>query len=161
MKSLFKNNKLVKSAGITFAALAISVVTIVGVVSAQEPAEGEQNGRRGFRGNSELHAYLHSEDVKADMQSAIAEVLGLTVAELEAAKENGQSIRDLAEENNVDLATLSAAKLSVKADALADAVADGIISQDEADQMLERFENRGNGGRRGGRGNGPRTDSTL
>ena len=97
------------------------------------------------------------------MQSALAEALGITVAELEAAKAEGQSIRDLAEENGVDRATLTAVKLAAKQDALAQAVADGIITQDEADQMLERLENRGSGKGFGGRrgGNGLRSGNTL
>ena len=56
MKQLFAKNKIVKSVGITVAALAISVVTIVGAVSAQEPTGEGQTGRRSLGGNSELHA---------------------------------------------------------------------------------------------------------
>ena len=150
MKQLFAKDKLVKTVGIATAALTLSVVTIIGAVSAQEPTDDGQTGRRGPRGNSELHAYLHSEDVRGQMKSALAEALGVTVEELEAAKENGQSIRDLAEANNVDRETLKAAKDEVMQEVLAQAVVDGVITQEQADQFAERA-GRGFGGKRGGR----------
>ena len=178
MKQLFAKDKLVKTVGIATAALTLSVVTIIGAVSAQEPTDDGQTGRRGPRGNSELHAYLHSEDVRGQMKSALAEALGVTVEELEAAKENGQSIRELAEAQGVELSEVQEAKKAALIAAIEEAVDEGTITQEQADQMLERIENgnfrkgprRGRGGNgdgfRGGfsgprGGNGPANDATT
>ena len=178
MKQLFTKDKLVKTVGIATAALTLSVVTIIGAVSAQEPTDDGQTGRRGPKGNSELHAYLHNEDVRGQMQSAIAEALGITVEELEAAKENGQSIRDLAEAQGVELSELQEARKAALIEAVEEAVDEGTITQAQADQMLERIENgnvrkgprRGRGGHGDGfrgsfgaprGGNGPAGDATT
>ncbi|MEM7027977.1 MAG: hypothetical protein AAF629_00185 [Chloroflexota bacterium] len=155
MKQLFAKDKLVKTVGIAAAALTLSVVTIIGAVSAQEPTDEGQTGRRGQGRNSELRAYLQEVDARGQVKAAMAEVLGVSVEELEAAKEEGQSIRDLAEANEVDRETLQAAKKDVMTEILAQAVADEVITQEQADQFAERA-GRGFGGKgkRGGKGFG-------
>jgi hypothetical protein len=71
-----------------------------------------------------------------EMHAAIAEALGISVAELEAARAEGQSVYALAEERDVDLAQVTAAMQAAHAEALARAVADGLITQEQAQTML-------------------------
>ena len=52
------------------------------------------------------------------MKAAIADALGITVEELEAAKEDGTRLSELAEELGVDMADVEAAVQEVKEDAV-------------------------------------------
>src|SRR5688572_18091539 len=87
------------------------------------------------------------------IQAALAEALGMTVEELEAAKEAGQSPRDLAEEKGIDLETLRETMEATRLQAIEDALAQGLITQEQAD-WLSTHNPRGHRGGfgRGGRG---------
>ncbi len=93
-------------------ALAFSALFFAAPSFAQEDATEEQSGRGA---NSVLSDYISEEDVAA----ARANAFGMTVAEMEAAKEAAQS-----------------AKEAAKADAVSAAVADGALTQEQADQIL-------------------------
>ena len=88
-----------------------------------------------------------------DRAQIMADVLGVTVEELEAAREAG-TLRDLMAE--VDHATLHEKLQAAMDSAVAQAVADGVITQEQADQLRgsgKGFSPRGMGGRHpGGRG---------
>lgn len=89
------------------------------------------------------------------MHAAIADALGLTVEELDAAIADGKDLVDLAAEQGVDFAAVRDAMEAVHAEALAQAVEDGLITQEQADLMNQRGMNGpadGFGGRRGGFG---------
>lgn len=103
---------------------------------------------------------------RAEKQQAIADVLGITVDELEAAREAGTSLSELAGDNLDDLVAYFTEQATER---INEAVADGKITQEQADERLDglderiesRIENGGFGdrgeGRRGkGRGHGPR-----
>lgn len=85
---------------------------------------------------------------QAAVDEAIAAALGITVEELEAARAEGQTVADLAEELGVDMADVNAAVQAAKEEALAAAVANGDITQEQADRILSGI------GRHGGRGFG-------
>ncbi len=91
-----------------------------------------------------------------DHEAVLADLLGLTVEELEAAKEDG-SIRDLVEASGLTQEEIQAAMEEAHDAAVAQAIADGVITQEQADQ-LEDMPQRGHGGPRGGHGGsgGPR-----
>ncbi|WP_215190494.1 hypothetical protein [Exiguobacterium sp. s6] len=106
---------------------------------------------------------------RAAGQAALLEALGLTESEVEAAREEGQSLPELAEETGITIEQFIEAMISsheVKLDA---AVESGDLTQDEADAILadheERFADvtsyddlgdmRGFGGK-GRHGHGPR-----
>ncbi len=134
----------------------------------QEAVNGEYQGPRefgrGFRGGN-----------RGAQVEAIAEVLGLTVDDLSAAKADGQSLGDLAEQQGVAIDDLVDVMVAPLQERLNDAVADERLTQAEADERLadatqriteriesgESFGPRGPGGRRGpgrggfGAGNGP------
>lgn len=88
------------------------------------------------------------------LHEALAEALGLTVEEFEAAISSGERLSTLAEAAGVTMEELGDIMQGLKEDALAQAVADGTITQEQADEMLERMELRG--GWRGGKFSGHR-----
>lgn len=92
-----------------------------------------ERGERGERGMNEN---------RAAGQAALLEALGLTEAEVEAAREAGQSLPELAEEKGITVEQLIAAFIEsheVKLDA---AVESGDLTQDEADAILAEHEER-------------------
>jgi cytochrome b len=97
-----------------------------------------------------------------DPEAIMADVLGLTTAELEAAREEG-TVRDLIEASGLTQEEIMTAMQEAHETAVAQAVADGVITQEQADQLQEVHgfglggPRSGHGHGRGGpRGNGPR-----
>jgi hypothetical protein len=88
-----------------------------------------------------------------DHEAILAQVLGMTADELEAAHEEGVNIRDLLEEQGLDREAIQDAMQAAHEEAIAQAVADGVITQAQAD-ALENGE--GFGGRGGFPGSGGR-----
>jgi hypothetical protein len=80
------------------------------------------------------------------MFDTAAEALGLTPEELFAELRAGKSPAEIAEEQGVDVEALydamNAARGEAMQQALQQAVEDGRITQEQADQMIERLENR-------------------
>lgn len=84
-----------------------------------------------------------------DREALTAQALGITPEELQAAREAGQSHRELIEELGLDRATLRENMQSAHEAAIQQAVADGVITQEQADQ-IQSGEGRGKfGGPRG------------
>lgn len=116
-------------------------------------AGSDENGEHGF-----LHDY---------MSTAFAQALGLTPEELEARCQAGDTLWDIAEEQGLTLEQLREMIVTARTNAINQAVEDEVITQLQADFMLERLENMaengmgfgfgaGNGGcghNRGGRWN--------
>ena len=101
---------------------------------------------------------------KAEKLQGIADAIGITVEELEAAKDSGQTLAEIAGDNLPALVDHLAAEATEK---INQAVADERITQEQADEKLdglsERIEQRlesgegfGRKGHHGRRGNGPR-----
>ena len=88
----------------------------------------------------------------SDHEAVLANLLGLSVEELEAAKDDG-SIRDLVEASGLTQEEIQAAMEEAHDAAVAQAVADGVITQEQADQLEEAP---GRGGSRGGGHGGSR-----
>ncbi len=97
------------------------------------------------------------------IRAAIADALGVTTDELEAAKEAG-TLRELVEASGVIREALREAVQAARQQQIEQAVADGLITQEQADQLLEGRIGRGfgRGGLRGhgfpGLGSGTRPD---
>jgi uncharacterized protein (DUF433 family) len=87
-----------------------------------------------------------------DVRAATADALGITVEELEAARDEGTRIEDLAEELGVDIADVEAAVKAVHEAAIQQAVEDGLITQEQADAMLNNIDRFGVGKLRLGEG---------
>lgn len=96
-----------------------------------------------------------------DRDEVLASVLGLTADQLADARESGTSLRDLIAESGMDRAALHEAMMAAHEAAVAQAVADGVITQEQADD-LEFGEGNGFGGhghgRHGGNRGGPRSN---
>ena len=162
-------NKWFKISGGVAAVAVAGLLTIGGVAYAQDApkggyAQGEQNGPSGFmqrgnRGGGEGrfggdHGGRHGGPEFMDqdaMKAVVAQTLGLSVADLDAAKEAGKHLPQLAEEQGVDMETVKAAMKAEATRQVNQAVADGTITQTQADRILRRIEN----GRGPGHGPGP------
>ncbi len=97
---------------------------------ADEMADGNFSPR-GYLGDLRQE-YLPKETVDA----VIADALGLTVDDLTAARDAGQRLPEIADQQGVDLSAVQAALQTALADALQQAVADGRITQAQADDIL-------------------------
>lgn len=76
---------------------------------------------------------LHQETV----QPTTAETLGLTIEELQEARQSGQTLLEIAEAQNVSLDVVRDAVEAAVTEAVTQAVADGVITQEQADHILE------------------------
>lgn len=72
--------------------------------------------------------------------TVVADALGVTVDELRAALQDGQSIADVAAAEGVDVQVVVDALVAEARSRIADAVADGRITQEEADARLADLE---------------------
>lgn len=78
----------------------------------------------------------------------LAQALGMTVEELQAAHDEGKSLSDLLSAQGLDAATVRERMQAAREAALAQAVEDGVITQEQADDLAARgFDVRGPGGR--------------
>ncbi len=75
------------------------------------------------------------------MTAAMADVFGLTVDEFETMRENGETLWTLAEAQGLTQEEFQAKMTEARENALQQAVEDGLISQEQADQMRSRWEN--------------------
>ena len=157
-------SKWIKFVGVAVLAAAF-VVGGVTVASAQgdnptdKPALGPwgpQNGRGPGPGMGLMAEYS---DV---IHEALAETLGISVAEFEEARDEGLRLLDLAEEYDVDLDELFEAMEAARAEVLEQALEDGVISQEQYDWMSDRPARPGGVGARMGQcdGDGPMRDGT-
>jgi len=81
-----------------------------------------------------------------DKDAIMAEALGISVDELNAARDEGTSLRDLFQEQGLDRQTLRENLKNAMDDALNQAVADGVITQEQADLLREKTQNFGERG---------------
>ena len=116
------------------------------------------HGMMGHRGrNGPIHDYV---------EQALAQKLGLTQAQIEEQLAAGKSMYQIAQDNGIADADIPALLQEVHQTALTNAVAAGVITQEQADAMLEHMQNRlddggmpcidgGQPGQGGGRRDGP------
>jgi hypothetical protein len=127
-------------------------------------ALGLFTGVAAAQGNQPLHpakGMMHDY-----VEQALADKLGLTLKQIETQFDAGKSLAQIALDNGVTQTDLPVFMQEVHKTAIAAAVADGVITQAQADLMLQRMANHayglGNGagtgtcpmGGRGGRGGG-------
>jgi len=72
----------------------------------------------------------------------VADFLGMTVEELQAAHEEGKTIADLLEEKGISQEDFQAAIKADRVKSLNQAVADGKLTQEQADNILQNMEER-------------------
>lgn len=131
-----------------------------------EPQEGETEAQVGPCGVSQ--EVLEQVIDREALQAVIADALGMTVEELQAAKDSGQRLGEIAEAQGVDLETVHAAVEAAKAEMVQQAVDDDLITGEQAECILSHEGGRCNGGHRhrfpGGPGNNdavPPTNNTA
>jgi len=93
-------------------------------------------GRRGFARRSPCCNFLLEVIDPEVMKAAVADALGLTVEELEAAREAGMTVREVAEEEGVEMDEVRAAAEAAKAEMVQDAVDEGLITEEQAERIL-------------------------
>lgn len=158
-------SKFMKIAGSLVMVALVVVLAGVAVVAAQdEPATpdvpgvpdepfmpfGQGVGRAWGQGGRSIGRGVMAVDEET-MHAAIAEALGITVDEFEAAIAEGTRLSELAAELDVDLASVQEAMQAVHEAALQQAVDEGLITQEEADAFGERLGRMGNGNAFGSR----------
>ncbi len=123
------------------------VVLALGVFASVASAQTTQQ-------NTGLHDY---------MEKALAEKLGVPLATIEAQFDAGKTLYQIALDNGIAQADLPAFMLEVRTAAIKAAVADDVITQAQADRMLQSGGyGMGQGGMmRGGAGTGSRSGAGI
>lgn len=81
------------------------------------------------------------------MEAALAEAMGVSVEDLEAAYADGKTMWDFAAEQGLTVEEFQTVMLEARKVAVKNMVDDGVLSQEQADWMLSRMQNRfGQGG---------------
>jgi len=80
------------------------------------------------------------------VEQALAAKLGLTEEEVEDQLASGKPMYQIALDNGIKQEDLAEFMSEVHKDAFAKAVEDGVMTQEQADWMLQRMQNRGNYG---------------
>jgi lambda repressor-like predicted transcriptional regulator len=121
--------------------LIVGIVAVVGasVVFAQDdtpepPYPGEGFGPKGGRHGGRLG--VPGVD-REEVRTRLAEALGLTLEEFDAAIADGETLASLAEDAGVSLEDLNQVMDELHDEALALAVEEGRITQEQADQIIE------------------------
>ena len=116
-------------------ALPLTVVALlvfgVGAAFAQDEIPPCPNGP-GARGNGAGLMAAYEDEI----HQALADALGISLSDFEAARADGQTLADLAAKYDVELESLFEAMDSARAEVVAQAVEDGTITQEQADWML-------------------------
>jgi hypothetical protein len=127
--NIYKRSKVMKKILLVVLLVVLALGTFTGIASAQTAQP-----QMGF-----LHEY---------MEKALAVKLGIPLATVEAQFDAGKTLYQIALDNGITQADLPAFMLDVRTQALKAAAADGVITQAQADWMIQR------GGRGMGSGNG-------
>jgi Spy/CpxP family protein refolding chaperone len=114
---------------------------------------GGHMGGRGMMGGGGGPAMMAGIVDRDAMHAAIAEALGMSVEDFEAALAEGETPYTLAEARNIEFATVTAAMTETLSAALDEAVAAGRLTREQADWMLSRHTTMmANWGQNGGPG---------
>jgi hypothetical protein len=106
----------------------------VGVAFAQGPTPYAGNGPMLQNGGGWMHDYV---------EQALAAKLGLTEEQVEDELAAGKPMYQIALDNGIQQEALTDFMNGVHQDAFAAAVKDGVVTQEQADWMLQRMQSRG------------------
>ncbi len=123
--------KTILIVGLVVAAL---VVFGIGAAFAQGPAPYADNGPMSQNGGGWMHDYV---------EQALAAKLGLTEEQVEDQLTAGKSMYQIALDNGIKQEAITEFMNDVHKDAFAKAVKDGVVTQAQADLMLQRMQSRG------------------
>ena len=95
----------------------------------------------GGRGMLGMHnSMMGANGMHEQVWTAVAKKLGLTYAELNTALQNGQTVAQLAQAKGISLDALKAAALDAMKSSFAALVKQGVMTQQQADWMLDRMD---------------------
>lgn len=102
---------------------------------------GGPGGMMGGRGMMGMHnSMMGANGMHEQVWTAVAKKLGLTYAELNTALQNGQTVAQLAQAKGISLDALKAAALDAMKSSFAALVKQGVMTQQQADWMLDRMD---------------------
>ena len=124
------------------AVLAFGATRIVLAQDETPPTTTDSDEVPGFRHGMMGGRGLHGSQAGLD---AVAEALGMTTDELQAALQDGKTLADLAEEKGVEIQALrdaaEAAEKTARIEQIEQAVTDGDLTREQADWMIEGIQN--------------------
>jgi len=150
-----------KKSTLVLMVVAVAVLAVFGTVtavSAQGPIQndtlnqgfgGRGGGMRGIGNQGEIE----NEDVHALEVAAYAEALGLTVDEIDARLDAGETMSQIVLSTGVTFEDFWTLKTRIKSEVATEALAQGFITQAEADLMQQAALRQGGQGIMGGQGN--------
>ncbi len=95
--------------------------------------------RGGMMGGKSGGGMMGTNGINTSIETAVAQKLGMTVAELNTALQSGQTIDQIAQSKNVSITDLNQVALDAAKSALAEQVKSGAITQQQADSLLSRM----------------------
>lgn len=119
---------------IPLAVLTITAGTVL-TAFAQQPQNGDQGGRGG-RGPGVLMVCS-----TGNPTDTVAEVLGMSAADVRVALVSGQSINDLAASKNVEMSAIQDALTSLRQSELENALSSSLLTQEQYDAIIARMGN--------------------
>ena len=138
--------------GITVLGLAFFGVSSVLAQESTPPAFPSNPGGRGPRDQSDGQRGGGDGFLKEYMPHALASEFGLTLEELDALHKEGITLWEYAQGEGLSSEEFQNKMKSARQTALEEAVADGVLSQEQADWMLNRINNFGAENRESKRG---------
>lgn len=156
-----KKWKIALIVGVVVVALLVGGVAVTGYALAQRPTPPgpwsddfpgpwmrRPGGGHGWMGRGAAHLPEYREQ----MQAALAEALGISVEELEAARAEAPTPFEVADQLGVDPAKFHQAIEAARQEAIEQAVEDGVLTPEQGERMSQRFGHGDPwGGGRGGR----------
>lgn len=118
------------------AAALVAGLTLGGMTTAMAAATGSDTAGLGLRLGPAFR------DAGARMLDILAKATGKSVEDIQAERQSGKSVADIAKANNVDLDEVVAKVLDARKAVLADRVKTGAMTQDQADQAIARMQDR-------------------
>jgi hypothetical protein len=95
-----------------------------------------------YTGTMPMHgAMMGTNGLHEQVWAAVAAELGMTYTELNTALQNGQTVAQLVQAKGVALDELKIAALAAMKSSFADLVEQGVLTQEQADWMLDRMDN--------------------
>jgi hypothetical protein len=101
-------------------------------------AGGMMNGKRGMMNGTDNRV-----DMQTYYQTAVAEQLGMTASDLQTKQQAGTSLLTIAAEKDLSVKEYNTMLETARTNAVDKALADGVISQNQADQMKSATDNNG------------------
>jgi hypothetical protein len=139
--------------GLTILAVIFVLVAAAAVATPAFAQEGDTpmypRGGNGRGGNGGAGTGTYADPVNLDgtlddlIQANLADALGLTPAELAAREDAGETFTEIALAAGYSIAEAQDIQLQARLDALEQGVTDGLLTQDQADWMADRWSGAG------------------